>query len=38
MPAFATVQGQRCPVRITRDLVDNWAVDVMPPPPAKSAE
>jgi hypothetical protein len=36
MPAFATVQGQRCPVRITRDLVDNWAIDVMPPPPAKS--
>lgn len=27
----ATVRGQRCEVRITRDLTDNYAVEVMPP-------
>jgi hypothetical protein len=32
MNANATVKGQRCEVKITRDLVDNWAIEVLPPP------
>ncbi|HUB05697.1 MAG TPA: hypothetical protein VMB50_01785 [Myxococcales bacterium] len=32
MHATATVSGQRCDVRITRDLTDNYAVEVLPPP------
>lgn len=31
----ATVKGQRCEVKITRDLVDNWAIEVLPPPNVK---
>jgi hypothetical protein len=27
----ATVKGQRCEVKITRDLVDNYAIEVLPP-------
>src|SRR5579863_6141925 len=30
MPA-ATVKGQHCDVKITRDLVDNYAIEVLPP-------
>lgn len=32
MTANATVKGQRCEVKITRDLVDNYAIEVLPPP------
>ncbi|MHB8418299.1 MAG: hypothetical protein ACYDCL_09495 [Myxococcales bacterium] len=32
MHATATVSGKSCDVRITRDLVDNYAVEVLPPP------
>jgi hypothetical protein len=31
--AFATVKGARWEVRVTRDLTDNWAVEVFPLPP-----
>ncbi len=32
MHAIATVAGKRCDVRITRDFVDNYAIEVLPPP------
>ncbi len=35
MPVNATVKGQRCDVKITRDLVDNYAIEVLPPANAK---
>jgi hypothetical protein len=35
MPANAIVKGQHCDVKITRDLVDNYAIEVLPPPNTK---
>ncbi len=32
MHATATVHGASCEVRITRDLVENYAIEVLPPP------
>lgn len=31
--AYATVNGRKHNVRVTRDLADNWSVEVYPEPP-----